>query len=106
NPNNIVDVKFDLNNKDGYFKEDGFEGVVGTLASIREENIARDFVARGYVKVTIGGQTYVSYSETTATRSLRTVAQGIKADTAYYDTLPAEFQTKVDTWAAAADFGA
>lgn len=106
NPNNVVDVKFDLNNKDGYFKDGDFEGVVGTLAEIREENIARDFVARGYVKVTIGGQTYVSYSAAQATRSLRTVAQGIKANTAYYDTLPTEFQANVNAWAAAADFGA
>ncbi len=105
-PANVVDVKFDLNNKDGYFKEGDFEGIVGTLASIREANIARDFVARGYVKVTIDGQTYISYSETSATRSLRTVAQGIKANTAYYDTLPTEFQANVDAWSAAADFGA
>jgi len=106
NPDNIVDVKFDLNNKDGYFAEGDFEGIVGSLTSIRTANISRNFVARGYVKVTIDGETYVSYSATSATRSLRTVAQGIKADTAYYDTLEAEFQAKVDTWAAAADFGA
>ncbi len=101
----IVNVVFNLNNKDGYFTDNtGFEGIVGSIVNINSGNISRDFVGRGYVKVTYNGVTTVSYSDTVSTRSLRTVAQSCQLDTAVYDSLSENIKTLVDAWASAPDF--
>ncbi|MGN0174487.1 MAG: hypothetical protein ACI39F_08595, partial [Acutalibacteraceae bacterium] len=44
-----VDVKF---NSATYYTEGDFTGIVGSLVNIQDKNITRDFVGRGYVKVT------------------------------------------------------
>ena len=101
----VLNVVFDLNNKDGYFTDNtGFEGIVGSIVSIDSGNIARDFVGRGYVKVTYNGVTTVSYSDTVSTRSLRTLAQSCQQDAVVYDNLSADIKAFVDAWAEAKDF--
>ena len=96
----VVNVTFDIDNKDGYYTEGSFTGIVGSIAEIRDGNIGRDFVARGYVKVTKDGETKIYYSSTQTTRSLKTVAAAVKADTAYYSTLTAYYKSNIDAWAA------
>ncbi|MGN0172980.1 MAG: GDSL-type esterase/lipase family protein, partial [Acutalibacteraceae bacterium] len=44
-----VDVKF---NSTTYYTDGEFSGIVGSLVNIKDTNITRDFVGRGYVKVT------------------------------------------------------
>ncbi len=96
----VINVTFDIDNKDGYYTEGSFTGVVGSIAEIKDGNIGRDFVARGYVKVTKDGETKIYYSSTQTTRSLKTVAAAAKADTAYYNSLTAYFKSNIDAWAA------
>lgn len=96
----VINVTFNIDNKDGYFTEGSFTGVVGSIAEIRDGNIGRDFVARGYVKVTKDGETKIYYSSTQTTRSLKTVAAAAKADTDYYNSLTAYFKSNLDAWAA------
>ena len=108
-----VNVKYQARNEDGtvkYYTEDGFSGIVGTIANIKESNtaysatsgnITRDFVARGYVKVTKGTDEYVSYADVDLSqsgRSLKTVAAGI-IGTAFYEGLSSDLQAKADAWA-------
>ena len=73
------------------------------------ENISRDFVGRGYVKVTKDGNTTITYSAYASIdggqstienncRSLQYVAQSLKNDTAQ-SALYQEYKNKVDAWA-------
>ena len=74
---------------------------VGSLVTIQDKNLAREFVARGYVKV--DGVYY--YSETTACTSVADVADAFIADkNSDYNTV-ADYQYKeiVDKWAKAND---
>lgn len=90
-----IDVKYDCEN---YFTDSsGFSGVVGSIISIKESetaysqisgNITRDFVGRGYIKVSKGDKVlaviYASYADNDITkniRSLKTVANALKNDT-------------------------
>ena len=108
-----VNVKYQARNEDGtvkYYTEDGFSGIVGTIANIKESNtaysatsgnITRDFVARGYVKVTKGTDEYVSYADVDLSqsgRSLKTIAAAT-IGTAFYEGLSSDLQAKVDAWA-------
>ena len=88
-----VDVKYTATE---YWAGDEF---VGSIVNIKEANIGRNFVARGYVKI---GETYY-YSDTTSTRSLKGVATALQNDannTALYEAN----KDLVDGWAAAADY--
>ena len=91
-----------------YYNDGEFEGVVGSIVSIKEStaanvksgNIARDFVGRGYIKVTKDGETAVSYADYTSAyaRSLAFVANQLKNDSlnqALYET----HKSLVDKWA-------
>ena len=91
---NAVAVEYGVDN-------DLWEGneFVGSIVNVKDTNLNREFVARGYVKV---GDTYY-YSSTTSTRTLAGVADSCIADTDYYSTLDAATQALVNTWAAAND---
>lgn len=109
-----VNVKYAATDDNGayiYYTEDNFEGIVGSIAKINENatswsatsgNVTRDFVARGYVKVTKGDDVTVSYSDAlSGARSLKTVAAAIDKTSDFYLSLTAEQQGFVDTWASA-----
>ncbi|MEE1025218.1 MAG: cellulase family glycosylhydrolase, partial [Acutalibacteraceae bacterium] len=97
----ISDVPFTSST---YYTEPGFEGIVGSLVSIKDTNITREFVGRGYAKVTKDGVTniyYASYADddiSNNTRSLQTVAKALKNDTDVYNSLYYVYQQKVDAW--------
>ncbi|MGN0174166.1 MAG: glycoside hydrolase family 16 protein, partial [Acutalibacteraceae bacterium] len=99
-----VDVKF---NSATYYTEGEFSGIVGSLVNIKDENITRDFVGRGYVKVTDteGNETityadYASNNVSNNTRSLQTVATALKNDTSdTAQTLYQNHKDRVDAWA-------
>ncbi|MGN0174064.1 MAG: hypothetical protein ACI39F_06455, partial [Acutalibacteraceae bacterium] len=104
-----VDVKF---NSATYYTEGEFTGIVGSLAKIKDENIAKDFVGRGYVKVTDtkGNETitYADYAKgnnevssvANNTRSLAYVANAYKADgNSGYGSLDQEIKDLIDNWA-------
>ena len=92
--NNYVDVKYTV--------LELWKGnrIVGSIVNVKDANISRDFVARGYVKI---GDTYY-YSATTCTRNLAGVADAyIKDATGGYDALGADTKALVDSWAAKND---
>ncbi|MGN0173160.1 MAG: hypothetical protein ACI39F_01865, partial [Acutalibacteraceae bacterium] len=105
-----VDVKF---NSTTYYTEDDFSGIVGSLVNIKEKNITREFVGRGYVKVTDteGNETitYADYAKGTDevssvannTRSLSYLANSYKTDeNSDYASKSGEIKALVDSWAA------
>lgn len=104
-----IDVKYVAENSDGSFKYyqgiNGWSGVVGSIVNVKDTNISRSFVARGYVKVTDGDNSYTYYADyydgdmTNNTRSLQYVASALKNDTANYERLDESFKILVDNWA-------
>lgn len=97
---NYVDVKYTASE---YFEDTTF---VGSLVSIKEANVTRAFIGRGYVKVTLGDITatvYASYySDKVAnnTRDVATIAYNYKNDAnSDYSTLSTDLKTIVDDWA-------
>ena len=87
----------------GFEYYDGVSGqFVGSLVNIKDGNISRDFVARGYVEISKDGKTYYEYAtgDTGSARSLKTVASALK--TATDDTSKAlyqKYQAQIDSWA-------
>ena len=104
-----IDVKYVAENSDGSFKYyqgiNGWSGVVGSIVNVKDTNISRSFVARGYVKVTDGDNSYTYYADyydgnmTNNTRSLQYVASALKNDTANYERLDESLKILVDKWA-------
>ena len=93
-----VDVVF---TSDEFYTEGNFTGVVGSVVNIKDSNIAKDFIGRGYVKLIKDGITEVFYSETVSVRSAKTIATALKADESIYSTLTDAHKELVDKWAAA-----
>lgn len=103
-----IDVKYEAQNGDGSFKYfdegKGWSGVVGSIIEIKDENITKSFVGRGYVKVTVGENTYISYADyynadiANNARSLQFVASALKTDTANYNKLDDTRKGFVDRW--------
>lgn len=109
--NEYVNVRFTA---DEYYTENGFEGIVGSIVGIKETstswsttsgNITRNFVGRGYVKVTKDGKTTISYAEysnsdiSENTRSLQFVANAFKNDSVKFGELTSDIQALVNGWA-------
>ena len=91
--------------------ETEFAGMVGSLVTIQDKNIARNFVGRGYITVTIGGITKTVYADyakgdgdvssvANNTRSLAFVADALTKDTDKFNLLDSDTQTLVNGWAA------
>ena len=91
-----VDVVF---TSDEFYTEGNFTGVVGSVVNIKDSNISKDFIGRGYVKLTKDGETEIFYSETVSVRSAKTIATALKADDSIYSTLTAAHKELVDKWA-------
>ena len=77
---------------DSFWKDNEF---VGSIANIKDTNIARDFVARAYVLV--DGVYY--YSETQSVRSLAYVADAFMTDTEAFEAVDADTKALVEAWA-------
>ncbi|MEE1003705.1 MAG: cellulase family glycosylhydrolase, partial [Acutalibacteraceae bacterium] len=76
-----------------YFTESDFKGIVGSIINILDKNASRDFVGRGFVKVTLNGVEKVYYADYSGgsvsnnSRNIGYIATCIKADNSYYSTL-------------------
>ena len=96
-----------------YYTENGFSGVVGSIVNIIETptdynslsgNITREFVGRGYVKVTYDGKTVITYADyandsiKNNTRSLQFVANALRNDNNSID-IYNKYKDLVDKWA-------
>ncbi|MGN0114209.1 MAG: hypothetical protein ACI396_02665, partial [Acutalibacteraceae bacterium] len=110
-----INVKYEAIEDGAYYWHKDVEGqIAGSIINIKESNtsystangnIARDFVGRGYVKVTLNGTTVITYADyaendvANNTRSLAYVADALKNDTAKYDALADSTKVLVDNWA-------
>jgi len=106
---NFVDVKYQSN--DYYTEGTEFSGIVGSIVNIKESttanpnsgNIVRNFVARGYAKITDkSGASLVFYAdyEKHNGRSLGYVSQMLRNDTdEFTKDIYAQFAEKVNFWA-------
>ena len=111
-----LDVKYSAFDKNGniIYYENG-DTFVGSIVKIKESstswsatsgNITREYVGRGYVKLTKDGETTVVYADyadgniVNNTRSLQYIAQAYRNDVASnYYMLDYDFQLLVDKWA-------
>lgn len=100
--NRFIDVEYNTS----VFHEDGaFSEIVGSIINIKEKNTDRDFVGRGYVKVTKDGKTVISYADyfdddiANNTRSIKTISTSLQADSENYNKLSDEKKLLVDSWA-------
>ena len=90
-----------------YFTETGFKGVVGSIVSIKDANVAREFVGRGYAKVTLGSVEKIIYADyankdiKNNSRSVAFVADAYKNNNSGYASLKDSFKELVDKWAGA-----
>ena len=82
--NRFIDVEY---NASVYYEDGAFSEFVGSIINIKEKNTDRDFVGRGYVKVTKDGKTTISYADyyenniAGNTRSIKGVSTSLQADT-------------------------
>ncbi len=102
----FADIKYLANE---YYEENGFSGIVGSIVDIKEStilnpttgNILRDFVARGYAKITSPTNettiVYANYNKVSA-RSLGQVAYMFREDNMNNELYLAN-KTNVDRWA-------
>lgn len=99
-----VDVEY---NAPSFYTEarTGFEGLVGSLINIRDKNITREFVGRGYAVVTVGSITKVIYADyynndiANNARSIAYIANAFQK-TSDYETISSDLKSLIDKWAA------
>ena len=110
-----INVKYEAIQNGAYYWHKDVDGqIAGSIVNIKESNtsfstangnIARDFVGRGYVKVTLNGTTVITYADYAEgniennTRSLAYVAQALKDDTTKYNALDSDVKSLVNNWA-------
>ena len=84
---------------EGYFNNQ--EGVIaGSIVNIKETNITKDFVARGYVTLTKDEVSTTYYaSQPNEGRSLKTVAAACVEDSSFFKLLNDAQKAQVTTWA-------
>lgn len=82
-------------------EEAGVYTIVGSLVEIKDVNANVKYVARAYVKYTVGNAEYVLYADALSeARSIAQVANSIKtAADGYYDSLCESHKSVVDKWA-------
>ncbi|MBQ4155548.1 MAG: hypothetical protein IJD90_01945 [Clostridia bacterium] len=65
-------------NASAFYKDNtGFEGVVGSIVNISDNNITKKFVGRGYIKLTLGSETkniYASYADDDINNNARSIS--------------------------------
>ena len=83
----------------GYFFET--PGVIaGSIVSIKDKNITRDFIARGYVTLTKDEVSTTYYaSQPNEGRSLKTVAAACVEDISFFNMLNDAQKEQVTAWA-------
>ncbi len=83
----------------GYYNN--IEGkIAGSIVTIKETNIKRDFIARGYVTLTKDGESTTYYAEqANAGRSLKYVATATSNDAKFFNYLTETQQHQVLAWA-------
>lgn len=96
-----VDVPYDSD----VFFENG-DTFVGSVVSIKDYNIGRKFIGRGYIKVTNGNNvTYYYATQNDNQRSLKSVSIALKNDLSSESiSLYNAYKSLVDEWASATDF--
>ena len=88
-------------NTRNWYKETDFSGFVGSIVNIKDENLNRKFVGRGYATITFGDfekTIYADYSVEDNARSICYIANMLKNDTVY-ETLSTDLQEVVDSFA-------
>lgn len=100
---NFVDVQYKAVE---FYSNENFEGVVGSLINIKDHNINRNFIGRGYIKISFKETEktiYADYIENDINNNIRSIsyiAYFYKNDsTSNYDGLSSGFKELVDKWA-------
>lgn len=111
-----IDVKYQATDESGAFiwHKDVLGQIAGSIVNIKESNtsyspengnVARDFVGRGYAKVTLVDKTVITYANyadsniANNSRSLAFVAEALKKDTAKFGELGSDAKARVEEWA-------
>ena len=106
---NRLNVSYEIGlERNLWFEEGNFKGMVGSIANIKESNMNRRFVGRGYVTVTLGDVTKTVYADyanddiSNNTRTVSFIANALKNDANNVD-LYEEYKSIVDEIAAKYD---
>ena len=104
NISELIDVTYDFTQ--GYYTDDITEPcIVGSIVKIQDHNIARNFIGRGYITVTVGDITKTVYADykdgnvANNTRNIQYIAQQIQNDTNVYPNLEDFKKETVDKYA-------
>ena len=101
---NMVYVPYD---SETYYTDGSFSGIVGSLVSIKDYNLCRNFVARGYAKITDeDGNEVIVYADydKTQSRNIAGVADTYIEDvSSSFKDLDVDKKTLVEYWAKAND---
>ena len=104
NISELIDVTYDFTQ--GYYTDDITEPcIVGSIVKIQDHNIARNFIGRGYITVTVGDITKTVYADykdgnvANNTRNIQYIAQRIQTDPNVYPTLEDFKKEIVDKYA-------
>ena len=106
---NRLNVSYEIGlERNLWFEEGNFKGMVGSIVNIKEKNINRKFVGRGYVTVTLGDVTKTVYADyangaiANNTRTIGFIANALKNDANSVD-LYEQYKDIVDVLAAKFD---
>ncbi len=92
----FVDVKYE---SDELYKTSDFSGIVGSIVNLKEHNIARNFVGRGYLKLTKDGETTIIYSDSVSTRSAKFIASKVQEVDNWEENYTQEHIDLIKKWA-------
>ena len=81
-----------------YYSDGDFTGIVGSIVNLFESNISRNFVSRGYAKITKDDETTIIYSNTVSTRSAKYIANEICAVDGWENNYSLEQVELIDKW--------
>ena len=104
---NFVVVEFSNKAPDGsyeYYQKGSFVGIVASIVDLTDQDLSRNFVGRGYMKLTKGDKTIIVYSPTSSSCSAKTIASKITATDGWQEIYSARHIDLINTWATATEF--
>ncbi|MBQ4155367.1 MAG: family 16 glycosylhydrolase [Clostridia bacterium] len=92
----FIDVKYE---SDKLYQDSDFSGIVGSIVNIKEHNIGRNFVGRGYLKLTKDSKTTIIYSDSISTCSAKFIASKIQEFDNWEENYTQEHINLINKWA-------
>ncbi len=82
-----------------FYETSDFKGIVGSIVNIKDCNIGRNFVGRGYLKLTKDDETTIIYSKSVSSRSAKYIASKICENESWENNYSNEHIDLIKKWA-------